>query len=216
MRMHECSPEAEPESMAQAGGQRESDLTRLLTSADTVMSASPAQAGNGSGSPFSRRRTRPIFLTWPSPPTIQRNPAKLSNPNLPNPRLLIRRRRGPTCSRSARRWRNCSIPRSTAAMPAWVPAPDCSRRRIIPGTAAPAARPPRIGRGHRRRAPAMMWQSGMRLSTIPLLLSLPPCGGGSGWGVTQALCPLLPPPPTPPRKGEGRNRGAGFPKKRTS
>ena len=58
------------------------------------------------------------------------------------------------CSRSGRRWRNCSIPRSTAAMPASAPAPDCSRRRTIPGTAAPAARPPRIARGRRRAGPS--------------------------------------------------------------
>ena len=35
-------------------------------------------------------------------------------------------------------------------MPAWARAPACSRRRTIPGTAAPAARPRRIARGPRR------------------------------------------------------------------
>jgi len=49
--------------------------------------------------------------------------------------------------------------------------------------------------------------------------SLPPCGGGSGWGVGVILrapsSQLRPPPPTPPHKGEGeettaaRTRGSG-------
>ena len=84
------------------------------------------------------------------------------NPEIQGPAV------GPTCSRSGRRWRNCSIPRSTAATPAWVRAPGCSRRRIIPGIAAPAARPPPIARA-RRRATRMMSRSGMRLfATSPV------------------------------------------------
>ncbi len=59
---------------------------------------------------------------------------------------------GPRCSRSGRRWRNCSIPRSIAARAGLAPAPGCSRRRTIPGTAVPAAKPPRIARGPRRAA----------------------------------------------------------------
>src|SRR5205814_1183389 len=76
---------------------------------------------------------------------IRKSPAKRQNPKH-RVHGQILRRRAPTCSRSGRRWRNCSIPRSTAAMPAWDRAPACSRRRIIPGTAAPAARPPRTPR----------------------------------------------------------------------
>ena len=37
---------------------------------------------------------------------------------------------------------------------------------------------------------------------------LPPCGGGLGWGVLQAGNSRLPPPLTPPHKGEG-NRAVG-------
>jgi hypothetical protein len=49
----------------------------------------------------------------------------------------------------------------------------------------------------------------------PRLFSLPPCGGGSGWGVATStvlqaprfkLSAWRPPPPTPPRKGEGSRK----------
>src|SRR4030095_9102617 len=43
-----------------------------------------------------------------------------------------------------------SIPPSTVAMPALARAPDCSRRRTIPGIAAPAARRPRLPPAPRR------------------------------------------------------------------
>src|SRR5262245_21674546 len=35
---------------------------------------------------------------------------------------------------------------------------------------------------------------------------LPPCGGGLGWGETNIQLPVLPPTPTLPHKGGGRNR----------
>ena len=95
--------------------------------------------------PFLCAGTHPIFAPWRKIPTLQKSPQ-----NRRNPRRQIPRRHGPTCSRSGRRWRNCSIPRSIAARAASAPAPDCSRRRTIPGTAAPAAKPPRIGRATRR------------------------------------------------------------------
>ena len=79
-------------------------------------------------------------------PDSPKKSGKTPKSKAPNPRRI-----GPTCSRSGRRWRNCSIPRSTAAMPAWDRAPACSRRRTIPGIAAPAAKPPRIARGRRPR-----------------------------------------------------------------
>ena len=99
---------------------------------------------------FSLPRLAPYSATWRNLPTLPKNPAKLPNPKRPSPKPRNPKRIGPTCSRSGRRWPNCSIPRSTAAMPAWARAPACSRRRTIPGTAAPAARPPRIARGPRR------------------------------------------------------------------
>ena len=95
--------------------------------------------------PFFRAPIGPIFGPWRRNPTLPKKPGKTPKSKAPTPR-----RRGPTCSRSGRRWRNCSIPRSTAAMPAWARAPACSRRRTIPGIAAPAAKPPRIARGRRR------------------------------------------------------------------
>ena len=68
---------------------------------------------------FSRRLISPhipVAGEEPRPPQKTRQ----------NPRN--RRRHRPDVSRSGRRWRNCSIPRSTAAMPAWDRAPACSRR----------------------------------------------------------------------------------------
>ena len=129
------------------------------------------------------------------------------SPKPRNPKPQIPRRRVPTCSRSGRRWRNCSIPRSIAAKAAWVRAPACSRRRIIPGTAAPAAKPPRIGRGNRRRK-AMMWRSGTLLSPSP------PRGAsersslwGRGGGSTGTHL-WLPPPRPPPARGRGEKRAS--------
>ena len=119
--------------------------------------AFPARASK-SFLPFYVGRTHPIFASWRRIQTIPKSPPKPRNP----------RRIVPMCSRSGRRWRNCSIPRSTAAMPVWVPAPDCSRRRKIRKTAAPAARPRCIARGRRRAAPATMWRSGMLPSPRPL------------------------------------------------
>ena len=103
-----------------------------------------------------------------------------------------------TCSRSGRRWRNCSIPRSTAASAAWAPAPDCSRRRIIPGIAAPAAKPPRIARGPRRAS------TGDDVAKRDASSSPPPRAEGSGGGRNGTRGT---PTPTLPA-GEGRAAGA--------
>nr|GAJ32860.1 hypothetical protein BDOA9_0120550 [Bradyrhizobium sp. DOA9] len=92
-------------------------------------------------SPFIAGRTRPIFASWRRNLHPPKNPA-----NPPNPKRIV-----PMCNRSGRRWPNCSIPRSIAAMRAWDRAPACSRRRTIRATAAPGAKPPRIAHGLRRR-----------------------------------------------------------------
>jgi hypothetical protein len=86
-------------------------------------------------------------------------------------------------------------------MPAWVPAPDCSRRRIIPGIAAAVAKPPRIARGHRQKAPATMWRSGMLSRTATILPPLPLAGRGRGWGEQQRRHPWSTPHPDPPPQG---------------
>src|SRR5712671_6966574 len=107
-------------------------------------------------------RTHPIFALWRRNQTIRKSPAKPQNR-----RRQILGRRGLTCSRSGRRWRNCSIPRSIVGMPVSAPEPGCSRRLIIHGIAAPAVRPPRIARGPRRAGPAKMWRKGMLRSRAP-------------------------------------------------
>lgn len=175
-----------------------------------------SRAGGGARPLFQVGLIRPIFGRWRRPPTPPRSPAELRN----------RKRTGPTCSRSGPRSPSCSIPPSTAARAASVPQRDCSLRRTIPGTAAAAARPPRIARGRRPRAGARMSRPATRrrgpcrcgrirsrrgsgrpsvtrheLQPSRTLRSLPPCGGGLGRGVPQA--PVNPPPP-PPRKGERR------------
>jgi hypothetical protein len=159
--------------------------------------------------PFSLPRTHPIFGRWQSLPTIPKSPAKPRNR-----RRQVPRRRVPTCGRSGLRLRNCSIPRSIAAKAGLVPRPACSRRRIIPGTAAPAARPPPTAPAPRPRARVAMWRGEMRRpqtamrsrSAMTLLPSLP----------RRATRVLL--PPLPPRAkrvagseaSEARSRGRGW------
>ena len=132
---------------------------RLLRSAphlSAVGSSPRRRVGGGSTKAgwtipaFSAACRSPILPSWRRLPKFQRNP----EPRNPKPT-------GRTCSRSGRRWPNCSIPRSTAAMPAWARAPACSRRRTIRGTAAPAARPRRIARAPRPGEPAMTSRSAM-------------------------------------------------------
>ena len=169
-------------------------------------------------------RHRPFALSCA--PDSSHIPAMAKNPDTPkkpakprNPRRQIPRRLGPTCSRSGRRWRNCSIPRSIAARAASARPPACSRRRIIPGTAAPAAKPPRIARGPRRAARARMWRSGMLSLTARrrfFFLPSPRASsawwggvGGGGW-CHRHLRPWGTPHPRPsPTRGEGEEKQAG-------
>ena len=95
--------------------------------------------------------------------------SKTPKSKAPNPRPTDR-----TCSRSLRRWPNCSIPRSTAAMPAWARAPACSRRRTIRGTAAPAARRRRTARAPRPREPAKTSPNAMSCLLRPEVWKKPP------------------------------------------
>ena len=124
-------------------------------------------------------------------------PKKPQNPEIQSPPSRGR-------SRSGRRWRNCSIPRSIAVKAAWDRAPACSLRRIIPGTAAPAARPPRIARGNRRRRD---------FEGDASLLPSPSRRRGRGWGEPQVqrpqLTPLPGPPPHPPSPEGGLRRTRG-------
>ena len=143
---------------------------------------------------------------------MAKNPDTPKKPAKPrNRKPQIPRRRGPTCSRSGRRWRNCSIPRSIAAKAASAPPPDCSRRRIIPGTAAPAAKPPRIARGPRRRERATMWRSAMRRMPRCLLASTQPprAGGVGGGGSHGGIAPCVTPRPDPPPQGGREQRASG-------
>ncbi len=111
-------------------------------------------------------------------------------------------------------------------------------RRAGRGGGAPLRRPGRYGvaglpaRGSGRRHGAPWWRRSRRSRTIspasppPEQLSLPPCGGGPGWGVpaAQGRVPRTPPTPTLPRKGGGRSKprrlrppraGGTFARKRT-
>ena len=87
--------------------------------------------------------------------------------------------------------------------------PDCSRRRTIPGTAAPAAKPPRIARG-RRRGASGMWRSAMPLDTSRA--SPPPTlrreRGGSGVGGEAEYVEKSQPASPLPLAGEGQGGGA--------
>ena len=84
--------------------------------------------------------------------------------------------------------------------------PACSRRRIIPGIAAPVAKPPPIARGPRRGERAMMWRSGMRRlpSATAWIAFFQPTLPASGRGL---FLPSL--RAQRARGGEGRKSGVG-------
>ena len=161
---------------------------------------------------FSVRQTHPIFRPWRKTQTNRKSPSKAQNR-----KRQVLRRRGPMYSRSGRRWRNCSIPRSIAAKAALAHPPDCSRLRTIPGIAAPAARPPRIARAHRRAGPVRMWRSATPSRSVMHRPPLPLAGSeasearsrGRGWGERRARCLVAHPPPQPsPARGEGAEKQA--------
>ena len=158
----------------------------------------------GSGKlPFHRSTTLPHIGAWRKIPTLRKNPQ--------SPEIQGQfRRRGPRCSRSGRRWRNCSIPRSIAARAALAPAPGCSRRRTIPGTAAPAARPPRIARGPRRAARAKTSRSAMRCGSpqTPGLRRIPAAR-------IRAAPITAPPPPFPRSIRNWQSSSASPPRRKT-
>ena len=170
---------------------------------------------------FSRPERHPIFAAWRTTQTLPKSPANPRNRRRQVPRRT-RRRRGPTCSRSARRWRNCSIPRSTAAIRSRFgtglkPPPDNSWDRRAGGEAA----------AHRARAstrgasgdvakrdffppspspPPREAGGGHDAASFPRSPHALAWRGGPGGGARGKLTTSgasHPPPPTPPRRFAG-------------
>jgi len=182
------------------------------SSDDLALGKKQYRAGNfGSPSAISVVRPRAI-RAMPRPGSGSRPPttgcAASTSPTAPT---SSRRHRGAD-RRGAQQ--PAAIPTCCAATTRTPAPPSCGRRQGPEET--PTSRTTSSS-WTKASAAARPYSSGLvaaRSGTQPPLISLPPCGGGSGWGVVPwgARCPLSrPPPPTPPHKGGGEECAAPSP-----